>query len=94
MVFSQKRLLPPEAAPGQSDDPDRWTAQSQAPSREPEPGVEGGLAVHHLQPPFDRSHDSRVASQNQVAQFMWYQVASLNRHRCPTRRWTRVSGLL
>lgn len=46
MVFSQKRLLPPEAAPGQSDDPDRWTAQSQAPSREPEPGVEGGLAVH------------------------------------------------
>lgn len=33
MVFSQKSLLPPEAAPGQSDDPDGRTAQSQAPSR-------------------------------------------------------------
>ena len=53
---------------------------------EPEPGVEGGHAVHHLQPRFDHSHGSRVASQ--------FQVASLNRHRCPARRRTSVSGLL
>lgn len=47
MVFLRKSLLPPEAAPGRSDDPDRRPRDRHC-SRGAGAWGGGGHAVHHL----------------------------------------------
>lgn len=79
MVFLRKSLLPPEPGLVRRS---RRMAQRQTPS----PGSRSlGWRGDTLCSP------SPTPLQCQ-RQFTWGQVASLTRHCCPARRWTRVSG--